>query len=64
MTEDFKGLVDDELLAKLLPFNPKPCLVLKRDLMDDDKIPVGSSKLGGQPDLPQDTDLSIDDDYE
>lgn len=64
MTEDLKGLVDDGLLATLLPFNPKPCLALKRDLMDDDKIPVGSSKLGGQPDLPADTDLPMDDDYE
>lgn len=32
----------------------QPCIYMIREAVDDDKLPLGSSKLGGLPDLPAD----------
>jgi uncharacterized protein YwqG len=45
-----------ERVAKRIAWIGEPCLCLRRTVTPEDSIPVGTSKLGGRPDLPAGVD--------
>ena len=46
----------DDTVARYMLENARPTLTLLRNPLADDKYPVGGSKFGGDPDLPNDMD--------
>ena len=49
------GLVDAGLarIADELSKSALPCIELRPNVTKDDEVPIGSSKFGGQPDIPK-----------